>query len=61
MAILDPIPTLNFALYTEGTPSERKELCSQLVDSFRRWGFVQLENYGIQETKIQELFELVSS
>lgn len=53
------LPTLNFALFTHGTRQERELLCTQLADSFRRWGFVQLENYGIPEEDIAELFVLV--
>lgn len=35
-------------------------ISAKVLDACTRWGFMVLTNYGIPETKVQRMFEMVS-
>ena len=53
------LPTLNLSLYTHGTPRERQQLASELLDSLAQHGFVKLVGHGISRESINELLKWV--
>ena len=53
------LPTLDLSLFTDGTPLQRKQLASDLLDSLTRHGFVKLVKHGISDRQVDKLFEMV--
>lgn len=53
------LSTLNLSLYTHGTPRERRQLASELLDSLSRHGFVKLVGHGVSRETINELLKWV--
>lgn len=54
------LPTLDFSLFTKGTEEERRESARQIVDSFRKHGFVKLTNHGLPEETVKAYMKAVS-
>ena len=60
-ALDDPeeIPVVDFAGFLDG--SAKEEVAAALLDSFKRFGFVYLKNYGVPTEEVDEMFEWASS
>jgi isopenicillin N synthase-like dioxygenase len=55
----DFLETLDFSRYTTGAQKDKAFLADQLAASLRRTGFVKLKNYGMDQSEIDGLFQLV--
>jgi isopenicillin N synthase-like dioxygenase len=53
------LPLVDFGLFLHGKPDERKRAAKQLVDSFRKHGFVRLKNHGVSKEFVQEIWKWV--
>ena len=53
------LSTLNLSLYTHGTPRERQQLASELLDSLSQHGFVKLVGHGVSRETINGLLNWV--
>jgi hypothetical protein len=53
------VPTLDHELFLRGNSKQRSEYAGQLVASFKSHGFVKINNHGIDESTIDELFQRV--
>lgn len=51
--------TLDMSLFF-GTPEQKKAFCVELLTLLKRRGCVKLQNHGIPEEDIKELFQQVS-
>ena len=53
------IPVVDFAGFLDG--SAKEAVAGALLDSFKRYGFVYLKNYGVPVAEVDEMFEWVSA
>jgi isopenicillin N synthase-like dioxygenase len=53
---VDNIPVFDFSLFTNGTPLQKQQTCSQIVNSFQNLGFIYLTNHGIAHKTVTETF-----
>lgn len=53
------LATLDLSLYTHGTPRERQQLASELLDRLSQHGFVKLVGHGVSRETINELLKWV--
>lgn len=53
------IPIVDFSGFLDG--SAKAETAAAILDSFKRFGFVYLQNFGLQAEKVDEMFDWVSS
>jgi len=64
---MEEIPTLDFGKYFVASTDphqrqqKRSEICSELVDSLRRFGVAKLVNHGVRESEIAKAFDIVST
>lgn len=52
--------TLDLSHFIDGPDSQRFEFANDLLNAFKKHGFVKLRNHGFSEDTIQELFSLVT-
>lgn len=52
------LPLLDFSHFTCGSSEQKVKFCHDLVDSFAKYGFVQLENHDISPETLKSTFEL---
>lgn len=50
------VPLLDAYRFTRGTAADRTAFCRELVQSFKRYGFVRLRNHGVPEEMVRDLF-----
>ena len=60
MGSFEPIAIVDFSKYLLGTPAEQAQCCDELVAGLKRYGFIKLINYGLDETLVWDIFEQVS-
>ena len=53
------IPTVDFANFSSLSFIQRRETARQVVEGFKKVGFVYLRNHGIGERVVQEAFRRV--
>ena len=51
--------TIDMSLYF-GTPQQKQEFCTSLLDVLKKRGCVKVQNHGIPDEMVHELFEQVS-
>ena len=50
------VPLLDAYRLTRGSAADRTAFYRGLVDSFKRYGFVRLQNHGVPEEMVRDLF-----
>lgn len=50
------IPLIDFSLFHEGTPEQRKLIGNQVVAAMKNYGFLYIINHGIPSEKFEEAF-----
>jgi len=53
------VPTVNGSDFFSGTDAQRRQFCNDMVDSFKRFGFVKLINHGIPQETVNDVFHWV--
>ena len=56
---MSDLPVLNYAKYAQGIVTERLKFANDLVESFKKYGFVKIVNHGISDEQVQQIFEWV--
>lgn len=55
-----PADTLDMSSFF-GTPEQKKEFCISLLESLKKRGCVKIQNHGIADEMIHELFAMVNA
>lgn len=55
-----PIPVVSFENFLTGDRAAQKEVAQRVYDAFSTVGFLYLKDHGIPQTRVEEIFELVS-
>lgn len=56
----NPIPVVSFGKFRTGTKEDQQAVAAQVYDAFSTVGFVYLEDCGIPQSRVDEIFALVS-
>ena len=56
---MSDLPIFDYAKYDKGIVTERLEFANDLVESFKKYGFVKIVNHGITDEHVQRIFEWV--
>ncbi len=55
-----PIPVVDLALFTDGTPQQKAQFADELGRAFEETGFVAVRNHGIPDELIADLYRYVA-
>lgn len=55
-----PIPVVSFEKFLKGDRTDQKEVAKRVYDAFSTVGFIYLKDHGIPQTRVDDIFELVS-
>ncbi|KAH0835142.1 hypothetical protein AYO21_10307 [Fonsecaea monophora] len=53
-----PIPVVSFEKFLTGDRADQKEVARRVYDAFSEVGFIYLKDYGIPQTRVDEIFAL---
>jgi isopenicillin N synthase-like dioxygenase len=53
------LPIFDFSAFRKGDAEEKHSAANQIVDAFKKYGFVYLVNHGISPEQNQALFDWV--
>lgn len=60
MRVYAKLPVVDFASFRTGSTEDRKRTASEVDDALKTAGFFHLQNHGIPQQNIEDLFEKVS-
>ena len=52
------IPIIDFSGFLDDTAKD--EVAKAVIESFKRWGFVYLKNFGLPTEQVDEMFDWAS-
>jgi hypothetical protein len=52
------LPVIDFSAFYQGS-SDQKRVSAQIVEAFKKYGFIYLVNHGIPSTMVKECFQRV--
>ena len=55
-----PIPVVSFEKFLSGDRSDQKEVAKKVYGAFSTVGFIYLKDHGIPQSRVDNIFELVS-
>jgi isopenicillin N synthase-like dioxygenase len=58
--LLESIPSLDLADFTQGTPQEKENFIAALGEAFHNIGFVAIRNHGLTEDKTQRVYKAIT-
>ena len=61
MADSRTIPVVSFEKFLTGDRTAQQEVAKQVYDAFSSVGFIYLKDHGIPQTRVEEIFKLVST
>lgn len=56
----DAIPIVSFEKFLTGKRAEQQQVAKQVCDAFSTVGFIYLKDHGIPQSRVDEIFALVS-
>ena len=55
-----PIPVVSFGKFRTGTKQDQQDVAQQVYDAFSTVGFIYLKDCGIPQSRVDDIFGLVS-